>query len=541
VVTNRQELDIEKWATPAFFVSFNSVNRRNELKSDLLIAVAQLAAERNLPQPIVVKAVEAALAAAYKRDPAAQGQDVIVEMDPNDGDATVRTVRHVVEEVEDPLMELTVDDAQELQAGAVVGDIIETGQLEYNPGRIAAQTAKQVVMQRLREAERDIVFEEFIDKEGEVLTATIQRVESRWVTVDLGKAEAVMPPAEQSPFERYRPGQQLKFFVVQVGRTIRGPEIVVSRTHPDLLRRLFEVEVPEIFSGVIEIKAIAREPGARSKVAVSSNQEGVDAVGACVGLRGIRIQNVVNELLGEKIDVIEWDADPVKFISNSLSPAVADRVDLNTEEESATVLVPDRQLSLAIGREGQNARLAAKLTNWRIDIQGTTQVVEPEPEPEVAETTEAVAAPEGEATEVAAVETAAAETAEAVVAEQAAEAVPTAEVVEEAPAAETEVAEPEPEVDEEAVKAAADAELLALEEELAVLEREEEERKAAAEAETLDVSSDDLWQVDGGKSESAQDTGGIRFAEDIAGFRETDAGRRGGRRGGSSARNRRRR
>jgi N utilization substance protein A len=485
-----------------------------------------------------VKAVEAALAAAYKRDPAAQGQDVIVEMDPNDGDATVRTVRHVVEEVEDPLMELTVDDAQELQAGAVVGDIIETGQLEYNPGRIAAQTAKQVVMQRLREAERDIVFEEFIDKEGEVLTATIQRVESRWVTVDLGKAEAVMPPAEQSPFERYRPGQQLKFFVVQVGRTIRGPEIVVSRTHPDLLRRLFEVEVPEIFSGVIEIKAIAREPGARSKVAVSSNQEGVDAVGACVGLRGIRIQNVVNELLGEKIDVIEWDADPVKFISNSLSPAVADRVDLNTEEESATVLVPDRQLSLAIGREGQNARLAAKLTNWRIDIQGTTQVVEPEPEPEVAE---AVAAPEGEAAEVAVVETAAAETAASVVAEEAAEAAPAAEVVEEAPVAEVEVAEPEPEVDEEAAKAAADAELLALEEELAVLEREEEERKAAAEAETLDVSSDDLWQVDGGKSESAQDTGGIRFAEDIAGFRETDAGRRGGRRGGSSARNRRRR
>jgi len=435
-------------------------------------------------------------------------------------------------------MELTVDDAQELQAGAVVGDIIETGQLEYNPGRIAAQTAKQVVMQRLREAERDIVFEEFIDKEGEVLTATIQRVESRWVTVDLGKAEAVMPPAEQSPFERYRPGQQLKFFVVQVGRTIRGPEIVVSRTHPDLLRRLFEVEVPEIFSGVIEIKAIAREPGARSKVAVSSNQEGVDAVGACVGLRGIRIQNVVNELLGEKIDVIEWDADPVKFISNSLSPAVADRVDLNTEEESATVLVPDRQLSLAIGREGQNARLAAKLTNWRIDIQGTTQVVEPEPEPEVAE---AVAAPEGEAAEVAVVETAAAETAASVVAEEAAEAAPAAEVVEEAPVAEVEVAEPEPEVDEEAAKAAADAELLALEEELAVLEREEEERKAAAEAETLDVSSDDLWQVDGGKSESAQDTGGIRFAEDIAGFRETDAGRRGGRRGGSSARNRRRR
>jgi N utilization substance protein A len=482
-----------------------------------------------------VKAVEAALAAAYKRDPAAQGQDVIVEMDPNDGDATVRTVRHVVEEVEDPLMQLTVEEAQELQEGAVVGDIIETGQLEYNPGRIAAQTAKQVVMQRLREAERDIVFEEFIDKEGEVLTATIQRVESRWVTVDLGKAEAVMPPAEQSPFERYRPGQQLKFFVVQVGRTIRGPEIVVSRTHPDLLRRLFEVEVPEIFSGVIEIKAIAREPGARSKVAVSSNQEGVDAVGACVGLRGIRIQNVVNELLGEKIDVIEWDADPVKFISNSLSPAVADRVDLNTEEESATVHVPDRQLSLAIGREGQNARLAAKLTNWRIDIQGTSQVVVEEPEPEVAETVAIVDA-------VATAETAAAATGETttVAAEAAAPAVTgeAAEVVE-APAA-GEVAVVDPKIEEEAAKASADAELLALEEELAVLEREEEARKVAAEAETLDVSSDDLWQVDGGKSDSAKGTGGIRFAEDIAGFRETDAGRRGGRRGGSSARNRRR-
>jgi N utilization substance protein A len=508
-------------------VSFSSVNRRNGLKSDLLIAVTQLAAERNLPQPIVVKAVEAALAAAYKRDPAALGQDVIVEMDPSDGDVVVRTVRHVVEEVEDPLMQLTAEDAQELQEGAIVGDIIETGQLEYNPGRIAAQTAKQVVMQRLREAERDIVFEEFIDKEGEVLTATIQRVESRWVTVDLGKAEAVMPPAEQSPFERYRPGQQLKFFVVQVGRTIRGPEIVVSRTHPDLLRRLFEVEVPEIFSGVIEIKAIAREPGARSKVAVSSNQEGVDAVGACVGLRGIRIQNVVNELLGEKIDVIEWDADPVKFISNSLSPAVADRVDLNAEEESATVLVPDRQLSLAIGREGQNARLAAKLTNWRIDIQGTSQLATEEPEPEVVEV-----APEAEVTQVAVSETVEAVTAVAT------EVSPAAEVV--APAA-AEVVVAKPAIDEEASKAAVDAELLALEEELAVLEREEEARKAVTEAEALDVSSDDLWQVSGGKSESAKGTGGIRFAEDIAGFREaTDAGRRGGRRGGSSARNRRR-
>ena len=507
------------------------------MKSDLLIAVTQLAAERNLPQPIVVKAIEAALAAAYKRDPAAEGQDVIVEMDPNDGEVTVRTVRHVVEEVEDALMELTADDAQDLQEGAVVGDIIETGQLEYNPGRIAAQTAKQVVMQRLREAERDIVFEEFIDKEGEVLTATIQRVESRWVTVDLGKAEAVMPPAEQSPFERYRPGQQLKFFVVQVGRTIRGPEIVVSRTHPDLLRRLFEVEVPEIFSGVIEIKAIAREPGARSKVAVHSNQEGVDAVGACVGLRGIRIQNVVNELLGEKIDVIEWNEDPIKFISDSLSPAVADRVDLDEEQESATVLVPDRQLSLAIGREGQNARLSAKLTNWRIDIQGTTQVVEEEtPAPEAVEEAPATVA------EAAAPSTETVETAKPTAATTEAAEAPAAKT-EAAPVAEVKTVEPEVvEEQTEDLSTDVDAELAALEEELAALEREEKQRKEVEVEEILDVSSDDLWQVAGdSKSESTSDAGGIRFAEDIAGFRETDAGRRGGRRGGSSARNRRRR
>jgi len=494
------------------------------LKSDLLLAVTQLAAERNLPQPVVVRAVEAALASAYKRDPAAKGQDVIVEMDPVSGDVVVRTVIHVVDEVEDPLMHFTEEQAQELREGAVVGDIIETGQLEYNPGRIAAQTAKQVVMQRLREAERDIVFEEYIDKEGEVLTATIQRVEPRWVTVDLGKAEAIMPPAEQSPFERYRPGQQLKFFVVQVGRTIRGPEIIVSRTHPDLLRRLFEVEVPEIFSGVIEIKAIAREPGARSKVAVSSNQEGVDAVGACVGLRGIRIQNVVNELLGEKIDVIEWDEDPVKFISNSLSPAAADSVDLNEEEQSATVLVPDRQLSLAIGREGQNARLAAKLTNWRIDIQGATQPVEEEPEPEAVVAEEAAADAPVATEDAGAVETP--------VEEPAAE-----EEVGEAPAAEVEETEAESAEEDDSNL---EAELLALEEELAELERAEQERKDAEEAATLDVSSDDLWQVDAPGGDSGDDGGAIRFAEDIAGFREADPGRRG-RRGGSSARNRRRR
>ncbi|MEX0762740.1 MAG: transcription termination factor NusA [Dehalococcoidia bacterium] len=501
------------------------------MKSDLLLAVTQLAAERNLPHTVVVSAVEAALASAYKRDPAAGGQDVIVEVDSDNGDVTVKTVKHVVEEVEDHGSEVTVEEAQNLKKGAQVGDIIVTGSIEHNPGRIAAQTAKQVVMQRLREAERDLVFDEYVDKAGEVLTATIQRIEPRYITVDLGKADAIMPPTEQSPFERYRPGQQLKFYVVDVGRTVRGPEIIVSRTHPELLKRLFEVEVPEIFNGVIEIKAIAREPGSRSKVAVHSNQAGVDAVGACVGLRGIRIQNVVNELLGEKIDVIEWDEDPTKFISNSLSPAVVDRVDLDAENESAVVVVPDRQLSLAIGREGQNARLAAKLTNWRIDIQGASQAAAAaapaEPAAQVEET-------KAEVTEaVAEVETSAVGEEIAAAAEAEVRAVAETPPLEQPVARETDspVAEPT-DTDEES------AALLALEEELAALEREEAERKEAERLEaesTIDVSSDDLWQVSTvGDRDREEDGGGLRFAEDIAGFREQGEGRRrGGRRGGA--------
>ncbi len=518
---------------------------RDEMaKSDLLIAVTQLAAERNLPHTVVVSAIEAALASAYKRDPAAEGQDVLVQIDPEDGEVTVNTVRHVVveEEIEDEFAQVSVEAAQELQAGAQAGDYIVTGELEYNPGRIAAQTAKQVVMQRLREAERDIVFEEFIDRAGEVLTATIQRIEARHIIVDLGRAEAILPPAEQSQFERYRPGQQLKFFVLRVERTARGPEIVVSRTHPDLLRRLFEVEVPEIYNGVIEIKAIAREAGSRSKVAVVSHQVGVDAVGACVGLRGIRIQNVVNELLGEKIDVIEWDDDPKRFIANSLSPSTVEKVVLGEDNEAALVLVPDRQLSLAIGREGQNARLAAKLTNWKIDIQGEAQYAAaqapPEPEPveePVAETAEAATATEETEAPVAAEAEAPAEEA-AVVAE--AEAIAAGadiaeevETVAEPAAVAVDEAKPVvPDVDEE-------AELLKLEAELAELEREEAERREAQEEEAIDVSSEDLWQVGPAASEEKPEEAGVlRFAEDIAGFREQGEGRR--RRGGGGARRR---
>ena len=531
------------------------------MKSDLLLAVTQLAAERKLPHSVVVSAIEAALASAYKRDPAAGGQDVVVQVDPSDGDVTVMTVLHVVDQVEEPGAEVTVADAQKIQLGAQLGDVLETGFIDHNPGRIAAQTAKQVVMQRLREAERDLVFDEYVDKAGELLTGTIQRIDPRYITVDLGRAEAIMPPSEQAQFERYRPGQQLKFYILDVARTVRGPEIVVSRTHPELLKRLFEVEVPEIFNGIIEIKSIAREAGSRSKVAVHSTQAGVDAVGACVGLRGIRIQNVVNELLGEKIDVIEWDRDLTRFIANSLSPANVDHVTVNDDEVSAVVVVPDRVLSLAIGREGQNARLAAKLTGWHIDIRGATQaVMAAAAEAEAAAAAVAAAAPEPEP-EPELVEVAASAE-ELVVAEQ---------PVEEAIAGEVEQQQVEPVMEpvaleeaaptfEEAIvlesmdavdipdavtaeeKAAADEEelaLLALEEELAALEREEAERREAAAAEvTVDFSSDDLWQADFPAPEEKEGVGVIRFAEDITGFREEGEGRR--RRGGGGRARRRR-
>ncbi len=537
------------------------------MKSDLLIAVTQLAAERKLPHAAVVSAIEAGIASAYKRDPEARGQDVIVQLNPDDGDVTVRTVVHVVEEIEEPGAQVTVKDAREKYVKeARAGDIIHTGFLKYMPGRIAAQTAKQVIMQRLREAERDLVFDEYVDKAGELLTGTVQRIDPRFITVDLGRAEAIMPPTEQAQFERYRPGQQLKFFILEVGRTVRGPEIIVSRTHPHLLKRLFEVEVPEIFNGIIEIKAIAREAGSRSKVAVKSNQPGVDAVGACVGLRGIRIQNVVNELLGEKIDVIEWDEDPATFIANSLSPASVERVQLGEEEQSALVVVQDRILTLAIGRDGQNVRLAARLTGCRIDIKGATEaariaaaeaepppVVEEAPpaEPEAVVEEEAPApAPEpavAEAPEVLPVEIeeavaeedeeAPAEPIEveepAVVQEAAAivEAAALAPEIEEPPI-EEEAPESEPEMDEEEIA------LLALEEELAALEREEAERKEAEAAEAMvDVSSEDLWQVDFPASDEEESVGVLRFAEDIAGFRQEGEGRR--RRGGGRTRRRR--
>ena len=367
------------------------------MKNDFIIAITQLSAEKNLPKEVVLEAVEAALSSAFRRELADGNQNISVKINPTSGDVAVYTVKNVVESVEDPSLELTLTEARPYDPNVLVGETVSIETTPKNAGRIAAQTAKQVVMQRLREAEREVVFAEFVGREGDIVSGIIQRVEPKQLIIDLGKTEAVLPISEQVRSEHYRPGQRLKVYLLEVFRSGRGPQVVVSRTHRNLVRRLFELEVPEIFSGTVEIKSIAREPGFRSKVAVAARQEGVDAVGACVGLRGIRIQNIINEISGEKIDVIEWHPDAAVFVSNALNPAPVVSVKINDEEKTATVVVPDRQLSLAIGREGQNARLAAKLTGWRIDIKSVSaaeaeRALHPEePEQAVAEPVAAVA------------------------------------------------------------------------------------------------------------------------------------------------------
>ena len=343
------------------------------MKSDFIIALTQLAAERNLPREIVLSAIEAALASAYRRDSIAAGQDISVTLDPGSGDVSVFLVKTVVEEVEDPQLEFTLAEARKIKADAEIDEVVPTESLPTSAGRIAAQTAKQVVIQRLREAERELVFQEFADKEGEVFTVTIQRMEPKQIIVELGRAEAILPPSEQAPYDRYRVGQRIKVLLQSVRQSNKGPEIIVSRADKDLVKRLFEMEVPEIYNGAVEILSIAREAGSRSKVAVWAKQDGVDAVGSCVGLRGIRIQNIVNELHGEKIDVVQWTKDPASFIASALSPSTILRVDVDTENKSAAAIVPDRQLSLAIGKDGQNARLAAKLTGYRVDIKSDVE------------------------------------------------------------------------------------------------------------------------------------------------------------------------
>ena len=342
------------------------------MKSDFLLAITQLSAEKNLPSEVVIAAVEAALVSAYRKDNFAANQDISVKINPASGKVQVWAEKVVVEKPSDVRCEVSLDEAQRIRSDAQIGETLTVEATPHNAGRIAAQTAKQVILQRLHEAEHSAIFEEYADREGDIVTGLVQRVESRQIFIDLGRTEAILPAAEQVPNERYRIGQRLKVIILEVARTSRGPRVILSRSHPDLPRRLFEMEVPEIFNGTVELKSLAREAGYRSKVAVAALQEGVDPVGCCVGLRGIRIQNIVNELNGEKIDVVMWSPDASVFIANALSPAQVVSVELDEGEGIATVVVPDRQLSLAIGKEGQNVRLAAKLTGRRIDIKSAS-------------------------------------------------------------------------------------------------------------------------------------------------------------------------
>ncbi len=342
------------------------------MKSDFLLAITQLSAEKNLPKEVVIAAVEAALVSAYKKDSFATDQNISVKINPATNRVEVWAEKTVVAKPADIRYEISLDDARRIKPNVQIGDIISTDATPPNAGRIAAQTAKQVILQRLHEAEHSAIFEEYVGKEGDIITGVVQHIEPKQIFIDLGRVEAVLPAAERVPNERYRIGQRLKVYLLEVIRTGKGPRLVVSRSHPDLLRRLFELEVPEVYNGIVEIKSVAREAGYRSKVAVAARQEGIDPVGCCVGLRGIRIQNIVNELNGEKIDVVAWNPEPAIYIANALSPAQVVSVTLDKSEELATVIVPDKQLSLAIGKEGHNARLAAKLTAWRIDIKSAS-------------------------------------------------------------------------------------------------------------------------------------------------------------------------
>ncbi|MCB9457241.1 MAG: transcription termination/antitermination protein NusA [Anaerolineaceae bacterium] len=352
------------------------------MRSEVEIAFNEISELRSLSRDVVLEALESALVSAYRRDVGASAaQAVEVNVDPNTGRVRIYVEKEVVEDVQSHNTEVDLEKARYFDPEADLGDMVMV-QVEGTTkkfGRIAAQTAKQVILQKIREAERNALFEEYADREGDLITATVQNVNAAMITVSLGRTEAMMPRNQQIPGERYKPHDKLRAYVLEVKKSNRGPQIVISRSHRNMLRRLLEYEVPEIFNGQVEIKNIAREPGQRSKVAVTALQEGIDPVGACVGMRGIRIQNIVKELHDEKIDVIEWNSDHEVFIAKALSPARVSGVYLDDDPDAgrtAVVLVPDDQLSLAIGREGQNARLAAKLTGWRIDIKSVSEAVQ---------------------------------------------------------------------------------------------------------------------------------------------------------------------
>ena len=342
---------------------------------EFIEALEEIEREKGISKEVIFDALESALISSYKKN-FGSSQNVEVEIDRENGHMAVYSKKEVVEEVEDEFLEISLEEAKEINSNYELEDVVIFEITPKNFGRIAAQTAKQVVIQRIKDAERDVIYDEFIDREHEIITGMIQRVSRNNVYIDLGKIEGILPPSEQIEGEEYNQGDRIKLYILEVKKTTKGPQIILSRSHPGLVKRLFELEVPEIQEGIVDIYAISREAGSRTKIAVFSRDENVDPVGACVGLNGARVKNIVDELNGEKIDIIIWKNEIDNFIANSLSPSKVVKVRVKEDERSAMVVVPDYQLSLAIGKEGQNARLAAKLTNWKIDIKSESQYAE---------------------------------------------------------------------------------------------------------------------------------------------------------------------
>lgn len=354
------------------------------MNKEFMRAIEDLEKEKQISKDILIEAIESALVSAYKKN-YGTSQNVRVNIERETGDINVFMRKDIVEDdaLQDDICEISISEALEIDPRYEVGDIIEYQVTPRDFGRIAAQTAKQVVVQRIREAERGLVFDDFIKRQGEIITGTVQRISHDTIYVDIGRTEGILSAAEQVPGEEFDVNSRIKVYVMDVKRTTKGPQVYLSRSHPGLVRRLFEFEVPEIQEGVVEIKGIAREAGSRTKMAVYTADENVDPVGACVGPRGVRVQNVVDELFGEKIDIITWDENPEILISNVLSPAKVEKVIvLSEEEKTAVTVVPDYQLSLAIGKEGQNVRLAAKVSGWKIDIKSHSKYFDEEGEEE---------------------------------------------------------------------------------------------------------------------------------------------------------------
>ncbi|MBQ4527737.1 MAG: transcription termination/antitermination protein NusA [Clostridia bacterium] len=343
------------------------------MNSEFLTALNEIEKEKNISKDILLDAIDAALVSAYKRNYNTNQNNVIVNIDRENGSVKVFVSKEVVETVEDALCQISLDDAKKISGTYEIGDVVNIEDTPAAFGRIAAQTAKQVVLQRIKEAERNLIFDEFSEKEHKVVIGTIQRIEKKNIYLDIGKTEAYLAPGEQVPGEVYDFHKRLKVYVTEVKRTTKGPVVNVSRTRPALVAKLFAEEIPEIADGVVEVKSVSREAGSRTKIAVWSNDKNVDAIGACIGAKGTRVQNVVDELGGEKIDIVRYSEDPAEFIRASLNPAEVVSLEVNVEEKEAHVIVPFHQLSLAIGKEGQNARLAARLTGYKIDIKSDAE------------------------------------------------------------------------------------------------------------------------------------------------------------------------